>query len=125
MSQQTGIRVEALATISTPPQFGRTMSGRALCAFKVTVDGHPMMPTLEKLVHVWGDPTLPPSEDLPVKINEKLGVGCLVRVSGTERQRQRKVRGVEFLEGVILAEEVGLRAYAEAGHEPRPAIREA
>jgi hypothetical protein len=115
MDQQTGFKAQGVARITTPPELDRTLDGRAFCRFMVAADAGPASRPVVKSIYVRGNPALKPSEDLPVRIEEKLGVGCLVYVEGTERQRKRKVRGVEFIESVLDADHVGLRAYAQAG----------
>jgi hypothetical protein len=112
--QQTGVRAVVRGRITVAPELSRTTDGVAVCRFTVVTDAGPASRPLVKAVYVKGNPALPPSEDLPVRIKAKLGLGDLVRVPGVELQRPRRRRGVEFIETAIQAEDVTLKERAGA-----------
>lgn len=114
--QKTMARAEIQGRITTEPKLTRrSADNMAVCRFKVATEAGPASSPVVKEVWVVGDPAARPSEDLPVRVHSRLGIGCLVYVPGVEHQRTRKVRGVEFFETVLRAEDVKLREWARAG----------
>ncbi|MGH2973926.1 MAG: hypothetical protein ACRDLL_03535 [Solirubrobacterales bacterium] len=111
--QKTGVRAEVLGRITVAPRLARTLDGVAICRFTVATEVGPASRPLVKPIYVQGNPSLRPSEDLPVRIKEKLQVGDLVYVPGYELQRPRKRRGVEYIESAIAAQDVRLRERGE------------
>ena len=109
--QQTGARAQVMGRITTAPQLARTMEGVAVCRFVVATDAGPASNPVVKPIYVLGRRAAKPSEDLPVRCT-RLGVGDLVFVPGTERQRVRRRRGVRYTESAIEAEDVRLKARA-------------
>ena len=105
------VRAEAIGRISMAPRLGRTMEGVPVCRFKVATEVGPASRAVVKDVYVIGDKDLRASEDLAVRCTH-LGVGDLVIVPGIERQRQRRRRGVSWVESAIEASEVRLRERA-------------
>ena len=113
MNQElTGVRSVARGGITVAPKLSRTTEGVAVCRFTVATDAGPASRSLVKEIYVKGNPELAPSEDLPVKVQAKLGLGDLVRVPGEELQRVRRRRGVEYVETAIQAEDVQLKQRA-------------
>jgi hypothetical protein len=113
--QRQGVQAAILGRITVAPQLARTLEGVAVCRFTVATEAGPASRPLVKPIYIKGDPALKPSEDLPVRVTERLGVGDLVYVPGVELQRPRKRRGVEYIECAIAAEDVRLKARAGAG----------
>jgi hypothetical protein len=79
-----------------------------VCRFAVATDAGPASNPVVRTIDVGGGPERRYSEKPAVRVSH-LGVGDLVVVPGVERQRRRKVRGVEFTESAIEATEVRLR----------------
>ncbi len=114
--QKTMARAEIQGRITTEPKLTRrTTDHVAVCRFKVATEAGPASSPVVKEIWVLGDPRIRPSEDLPVKVHNKLGIGCLVFVPGVEHQTMRKVRGVRFPVTVLKAEDVKLREWPQAG----------
>jgi len=114
--KKTMARAEIQGRITTEPKLTRrTTDHVAVCRFKVATEAGPASSPVVKEIWVLGDPRIRPSEDLPVKVHSKLGIGCLVCVPGVEHQTMRKVRGVRFPVTVLKAEDVKLREWPQAG----------
>jgi hypothetical protein len=96
--------------LTTTPELKRTGAGVAVCRFMVATDSDRGQTPVVKPVYVLGKPTVRPSEDLAIRCTH-LGVGDLIEVSGVERQRIRRKRGVRFPETAIQAEQIVLRAW--------------
>lgn len=112
-SARTEVRSEALGRITTEPKLSRTAEGVAVCRFTVATEAGPASNPVVKDVYVIGRSGARPSEDLPVRCTH-LGIGDMVLVPGTERQRVRKRAGVRFTESAIEAADVRLRQRAAA-----------
>ena len=113
MNQETQeIRAEAIGRITGAPKLSRTAEGVAVCRFVVSTEVGPASTPVRKDIYVIGNPEARPSENLAVRCTH-LGVGDLVIVPGIERQRKRRVRGVEFTETAIEASNVRRRARAD------------
>jgi hypothetical protein len=110
---QIETKVEAVATgrITGAPKLSRTAEGVAVCRFVVSTEAGPASTPVKKDIYVIGDLAAKPGEDLAVRCMN-LDLGDLVTVPGTERQRLRCVRGVEFTETAIEASNVRRRARA-------------
>lgn len=96
--------------MTTTPELKRTGAGIAVCRFTVATDSDRGQTPVVKPVYVLGKPTVRPSQDLAIRCTH-LGVGDLIEVSGVERQRTRRKRGVSFPETAIQAADVKLRAW--------------
>jgi single-stranded DNA-binding protein len=105
---KTEIRTQAIGRISRKPELSRTTAGVPVCRFAVATDAGPASNPVVRTVYVVGGPERRYGEKLAVRVSH-LGIGDLVVVPGVERQRRRKVRGVEFTESAIEATAVRLR----------------
>ncbi len=74
--QQTGIQAQVLGRITKARSWRGPWRGGQLW-FTVATSAGPASRPLVKSIYVKGDPALAPSDDLPVRIVEKLGVGDL------------------------------------------------
>ena len=107
-TMRTEVRTRAIGRISREPELSRTSAGVPVCRFVVATDAGPAANPVVRTVYVVGGPEPRYGEKLAVRVSH-LGVGDLVVVPGVERQRRRRVRGVDFTESAIEASEVRLR----------------
>lgn len=98
-------RAEVIGRVSATPELDRTSRGVRVCQFKVVTESGPASNPVVKDVFVIGRLGADQDEDLPVRW-AKLEVGDPVIVSGTERQRRRRRRGVSWVESAIEASDV-------------------
>jgi single-stranded DNA-binding protein len=105
---KTEIRMQACGRITRDPELTRTTEGVPVCRFVLATDAGPASNPVVRMVYVVGGREARFSEKLAVRVS-RLGVGDLVIVPGFERQRRRRVRGVEFTESAIEASDVRLR----------------
>ena len=98
-------RAEVIGRVSATPELDRTSRGVRVCQFKVVTESGPASNPVVKDVFVIGRLGADQDDDLPVRW-AKLEVGDPVIVSGTERQRRRRRRGVSWVESAIEASEV-------------------
>lgn len=112
-STQTTVRAQVYGRISKAPELAHTASGVAVCRFVVATKAGPASNPVVKPIYVIGNPRVRPSEDLAVRC-ARLGVGDLVEVPGAEHQRMRRIRGIEYPESAVRAEDVRLKRRAGA-----------
>jgi len=105
---KTEVRTQAIGRISRDPELSRTSGGVPICRFVLATESAPASAPVVRTVYVVGGPERRYSEKLAVRVSH-LGIGDLVVVPGRERQRRRRVRGVEFFESAIEAADVRLR----------------
>jgi hypothetical protein len=98
-------RSEVIGRVATEPELTRTGRGVRVCRFQVITGSGPASNPVVKDAFVIGRLGAEQAEDLPVRCAD-LEVGEPVVVSGFDRQRRRKTRGVNWIECAIEAVEV-------------------